>query len=95
MIGVLIVGFLGIGGYILYKRSKPSREMFDEMVSKCQDPCDTFSNLTEMQLNQLFKGFQTLSKEDAQFMVDSFPKSSDEKRFMSLFLKMKNVAFKK
>ena len=92
IIGVVIIA-IGVGGYILYKSSKPSRKMFDEMVDSCQPPCDVFEGLTESQKDKLYKGFQTLKKEDAQFMVDYIKNvqkdknnanASSDKKFVTL-----------
>ena len=79
MIGVVIVA-IGVGGYILYKRSKPSRQMFDKMVDSCQPPCDVFDGITEGQKDKLYKGFQKLKKEDAQFMVDYMDKLDESNK---------------
>mgnify|MGYP003645364502 CR=1 FL=1 len=91
LIGVVVIA-LGVGGYILYKRSKPSRKMFDEMVSNCKAPCDVFSGVTQSKLDKLFKEFQKLNKKDAQFMVDYIGESnknaSDDKRFTTLYTTM-------
>ncbi len=92
VIGVVIVA-IGVGGYILYKRSKPSRKMFDKMVSNCKAPCDVFNGITESQKDKLYKGFQKLKKEDAQFMVDYIGKldetnKSNNRKFDTLFAQM-------
>ena len=91
LIGVVVIA-LGVGGYILYKRSKPSRKMFDEMVNNCKPPCDVFNGATQSQLDKLFIGFQKLNKKDAQFMVDyvgeSTKNASDDKRFTTLYTTM-------
>jgi len=92
LIGVVVIA-LGVGGYILYKRSKPSRKMFDEMVSNCRPPCDVFNGATQSQLDKLFIGFQKLNKKDAQFMVDYIKNiknrnASSDKQFTTLYTTM-------
>lgn len=98
IVAVLILS-LGVGGYILYKKSKtPTRKMFDEMVSNCKTPCDVFQGLTQSQLDKLFKGYQTLLKADAQFMIDFMGKSttdtSDNRKFNTLFSQMRKGLIK-
>jgi len=97
LIGIVVVITLGVGGYILYKRSKPSKEMFDEMVRNANNSgSDVFKNTTELTMNNLFKGFQELKISDAQFFIDyfKFPQENEKiksqrDKFDVLFRKMR------
>lgn len=64
------------------------------MVDSCQPPCDVFESITESQKDKLYKGFQKLKKEDAQFMVDYMGKLDErnqatDKKFNTLFAQMR------
>ena len=100
IIGVVVVLTLGVGGYILYKRSKPSRKMFDEMVRNAnQSGSDVFMNTTENYINNLFRGFQDLKISEAMFLIDFFKNleanrknKSQMDKFLSVFQKMKKYS---
>jgi len=96
VIGLVVVLTLGVGGYILYKRSKPSRKMFDEMVRNAnQSGSDVFMKTTENTMNNYFRGFQDLKISEAMFLIDFFKnREANEKnksqmdKFLSVFQKI-------
>jgi hypothetical protein len=68
-IGVIV---LGVGGYFAYKKfTTPTKEQFDRLVQTSKDNgSDLFSGATTQMLEKWFKGFQSLTKKEAEFMIE-------------------------